>query len=120
MALSYSKKYICIITSNNNGDFDCLNCFHLCTTKNKLKKHEKICKNYDFCHVKIPDEDNKVLKYNPGEKSLKVLFIIYADLECLLEKIYTCKNNPEKSYTGKKAKHKPSGYSRVTCCTFDK
>ena len=27
----------------------------------------------------MPDEDNKILKYNPGEKSLKVPFIIYAD-----------------------------------------
>ena len=68
----------------------------------------------------MPDENNKILKYNPGEKSLKIPFIIYADLECLLEKIDTCQNNPEKSYTEKKARHKPSGYSLVTCCSFDK
>ena len=61
-------------------------------------------------------EDNKISKYNPGEKSLKVPFTIYSDLECLLKKIDTCQNNPEKSYTEKKAKHKPSGYSLVTCC----
>ena len=34
----------------------------------------------------MPNENKKILKYNPGEKSLKVPFIIYADLECLLEK----------------------------------
>ena len=34
----------------------------------------------------MPEEDNKILKYNQGEKSMKVPFIIYADLECLLEK----------------------------------
>ena len=45
----------------------------------------------------MPNENNKILKYNPGEKSLKVPFIIYADLECLLQKINTCKNNLEKS-----------------------
>ena len=90
------------ITSNHVGDFYCLNCFHSYTTKNKLEKHEKISKDHDFCNVKMPEEDNKILKYNPGEKSLKVPFIIYADLECLLEKIDTCKNNPEKSYTEKK------------------
>ena len=27
----------------------------------------------------MPDEDNKILKYIPGEKSLKVPFIIYDD-----------------------------------------
>ena len=32
------------------------------------------------------EENNKILKYNQGEKSMKVPLIIYADLECLLEK----------------------------------
>ena len=41
--------------------------------------------------------DNKILKYNYGGKSLKALFIIYADVECLLEKKYSCQNNFEKS-----------------------
>ena len=47
----------------------------------------------------MPDKDNKILKYNPGKYNP---FIIYADLECLLEKIDTRKNNPEESYTEKK------------------
>ena len=34
----------------------------------------------------MPNED-KILKYNFGEKSLKVPAIIYTDLECLLEKM---------------------------------
>ena len=68
----------------------------------------------------MPDENNKILKYIPGDKSSKVPFIIYADLECLLQKINTCKNKLKKSYTEKKAKHKPSGYSLVTCCSFYK
>ena len=50
----------------------------------------------------MPNKDNKILKYNHGEKSLNVPFMIYADLECLLEKMHSCQNNPEKSYTEKK------------------
>ena len=50
----------------------------------------------------MPDEFNKTLKYNHGEKSLKAPAIIYAVLECLLEKMHSCQNNPEKSYTEKK------------------
>ena len=38
----------------------------------------------------------------------------------MLEKIDTFQNNKEKSYTEKKAKHVPSGYSLVTCCSYDK
>ena len=50
----------------------------------------------------MPDEGNKILKCNYGEKSLKAPFMIYADLECLLEKIHSCQNNLEKSYKEKK------------------
>ena len=43
----------------------------------------------------MPNEDNKTLKYNHGEKSMKVPFNIYADLESLLEKVSTCHSNPK-------------------------
>ena len=81
------------VTCNNNGDFYCLNCFHSYKTENKLDKHKKICENHDYCHVEMPNEDNKIIKYNQGEKSIRPPFILYADLECLLEKISTCYNN---------------------------
>ena len=74
------------ITSNHNGDFYCLNCLHSCRTKSKLKRHENICKNHDFCNLKMPDVDNNILQSKPGKKSLKNAFVIYADLECLLLK----------------------------------
>ena len=67
------------VTSNANSNFYCLNCFYPYTTEIKLRKHEKICNDHDFRHLKMPDEDNKILKYVPGEKSLRVPFIIYAD-----------------------------------------
>ena len=72
------------ITSSHNEDFYCLNCFHSYRTKNKVKKHKKICESHNYCNVEMPNEDNKIIKYNQGEKSIKLPFIIYADLECLL------------------------------------
>ena len=84
-----------------------------------LKKHERLCNKHDYCHVEMPTEDNKILKYNHGEKSLKAPFTIYADLECLLPKMHSCQNNTEKSYTERKAKHKPSGYSWSLIFSFD-
>ena len=107
------------IAGNNHEDFYCLNCFRSYTTENKLKKHKKVCENHDYCYVEMPEEYNKILKYNQGEKSMKVPFVIYADLECLLEKMNTCHNNPEKSSTTKINKHAPSGYSLFTHCPFD-
>ena len=66
------------------------------------------------------NEDNKIIKYNHGEKSMKAPFIIYADLDCLLEKISTCYNNPEESSITEINKNTPSGYSLFTHFSFDK
>ena len=106
------------ITRNNNGDFHCLNCFKSYTTENKLKKHKKVCETHDYCYVQMPEED-KILKYNHREKSMKVPFIIYADLESLFKKINTCHINPEKSSRTKITKHRYSGYSLFRHCLFD-
>ena len=107
------------IASNHNGDFYCLNCFRAYTTENSLNEHTNVCENHDYCYEEMPKEDNKILKYNHGEKSMKTPFIIYADLERLLEKMNTFYNNLEKLVTTKINKHAPSGYSLFTHCSFD-
>ena len=67
----------------------------------------------------MPTKDNNIIKYNHGEKSMKLPFVIYANLECLLEKMGACQNNPNKSSTNKINKHTPSVYSLFTHCSFD-
>ena len=108
------------VTSNHKEDYYCLNCFHSYRTKNKLDAHKKVCENHEYCHIEMSNKENNKIKYNQGEKSIKLPFIIYADLECLLEKINTCYNNPEESSTTKINHHTPSGYSIFTHCSFDK
>ena len=67
----------------------------------------------------MPTKDINIIKCNQGEKSIKMPSTIYADLECLLEKMSTCINNPNESSTTKINKHTPSGYSIFTHCSFD-
>ena len=43
------------------------------------------------------DAENNILQSKPGKKSLKHVFVIYADLECLLLKMKTCNNNNNKN-----------------------
>ena len=66
------------ITSNHNEDFYWLNCFHSYITEKKLKKYERVCNDHNYCYVEMLHED-KILKYNHGEKSLKAPFMVYAD-----------------------------------------
>ena len=68
------------VTSQHVGDFYCTNCFH------SYSAEKNICKYHDYWYVKMPKEDNKLLKYKHGENFVKVLFIIYPDLESCLKK----------------------------------
>ena len=56
-----------------------------------------------------------MLKYNHGEKSIKDPFIIYSDIQSLLEKTDAC-HNPENTSTTKINKHTASDYSLFAHC----
>ena len=53
----------------------------------------------------MPTEDTKILEFNQYQKSDKAPFIIYTDLECIIERIHGCKNNSENSSTTKISEH---------------
>ena len=88
-------------SSNHEGDFYCLNCFNSYTSKNKLKEHEEICNNHNSCCIEMPEWVEKILKHNPGKKLLKAQNTIFLNLECILNKLQSIQNNPEKSYRKK-------------------
>ena len=69
------------ISSDHDGDFYFLNCFHSYSSEKKLKKHERVCNDHDYLYVEMPNEYNKMLKYNHGEKPLKAPVIIYVSLK---------------------------------------
>ena len=52
------------------------------------------------------------------KKSDNPPFIIYADHECIIEKIDGCKNNPENSSATKVSKHIPSCFAMSTISSF--
>ena len=49
----------------------------------------------------MPSENTKILEFNQYQKSDKAPFIIYANLECIIEKIDGCKITPENLSTTK-------------------
>ena len=66
----------------------------------------------------MPSENTKILEFNQYQKSDRATFIIYAELECIIEKIDGCKNNPEKSSTTKVSEHILLGFSMLTISSF--
>ena len=53
----------------------------------------------------MPSKDTKILEFNQYQKFDKAPFIIYTDLEGIIEKTDGCKNSPENSSTTKVSQH---------------
>ena len=66
----------------------------------------------------MPFEGTKILEFNQYQKFDKASFTIFAGLECIVEKIDGCKNNPENSCTTKVIKHISPGFSMSTISSF--
>ena len=49
LAVKNSSALLRGITCNHNGNFYCLNCLHSYSTRDRLKKHENVCKDHDYC-----------------------------------------------------------------------
>ena len=99
------------ISSNSQENYYRFGCFHSFRCKSTLEKHTQLCKDHDFCKIKLPDDDNRIKEHKHGSKALRMNDIIYVDLECLLVNYDTYSNNPIKSHTTNIAQHIPSGYS---------
>ena len=60
-----------------------------------------------LCGLIMLSQKDNILQFNQNMKSDKMPYIIYSDLESLIEKIDGCANNPEKSSTIKIVKQIP-------------
>ena len=104
-------------TSKHDGEFYYLNFLSSSKSQNKLKEHENFCKIHDYSSIGMPKEQS-IWKYGHGEKSMTILFIIYADMGSLIEKINKYQSNHEKSSLTKINNDLASGYSFLTHRSF--
>ena len=108
------------ITSKHHGNLYCLNCIHFLRIENKRgfneKVCEKVCENKDLYNIAILSEDTKILEFNQSQKSDKSSFIIYADLEIMIEKTDVCKSNPENTSATKKVNIFHQAFQYLNAC----
>ena len=114
------KQVIVLMISNEEKQWHylavknyCVNCLHLFRMKIKLESNKRLYVNKDFCNVVMSSEGTKILEFNQYKKSDKEPFIIYADIESIIQKIDGCKNNLENSSKIKVSEHIPSGVFSV-------
>ena len=71
-----------------------------------------------MCSIITPSEDTKIIEFDKYQKPDKVQFVIYADLENLIDKIDGCKSNSENSSPTKLGKHILSCFLTSTILSF--
>ena len=86
----------------------CRNCFHLCSSSELLKKHQDLCYDYDAAFIAMPIK--KELTFKKHKAKMFSPIVVYYDLECILEKVHSVSNDPEKCHSRIIEKHTPSGY----------
>nr|XP_012219810.1 PREDICTED: uncharacterized protein LOC105670709 [Linepithema humile] len=74
LSMHKCKKYICD------------RCLHYFYTREKLSVHSVDCGKMNDCAVILPSEDDKWLTFSNYNRKERLPFVVYADLECTLEK----------------------------------
>ena len=90
-------------------EFYCVNCLRSFRAENRLKSHERVCKNKDFFEIAVPLEKGNTLKFNKYMKPDKMPYIIFAYTESFINKIDRCAKNQESSSTTNLVENIPCG-----------
>ena len=103
----------------------CLQCFY---SNESLAKHRVNCIAINGVQaIKMPEkytdkngvERSPCVYFKNHHKSLPVPFCIYADFECITEKISGCQPSDSRSYTEKYQKHTACSFGYKVVCHYD-
>ena len=97
---------------HNESKHFCERRLHGYSRKELLKRHKPECKGLLKSPTRtemLKDGENK-MSFTNHHKQMKVPYVIYADFECVLEKIAGCEPSQDASFT---ERHEPCGFSYI-------
>lgn len=107
MALTQHQKFICD---------RCLNHFRY---ENQLNEHLIDCVNQNKCSIQMPSIKSKKFKFENYKNQLKVPYVIYADIETMLEPANNIDVRPEGAKTTAYQHHVPYSIGYYFKCDYD-
>ena len=96
-------------TKHKGKEYFCMNCLQGFIEESSRNEHVGYCKNNSLVRIEMPHK-RPIAEYSDGQFQFKVLFIMYADFESILEPIQGLGNNPRISTTRGVNVHVPSGW----------
>ena len=99
---------------NENKHF-CERCLYGYSRRDLLERHKPECKGLlkSPTRTEMPKAGENKMAFQNFYKQMKAPYTVYADFECTVRKIHTCKRDNKKSFTVKTEKHEPCGFSYV-------
>ncbi|XP_055371981.1 uncharacterized protein LOC129605966 [Condylostylus longicornis] len=111
-----SKLLVNKITKHKGRIYMCSGCLLHFNSQSILEKHKHECNKIV---TRLPTKESEILKFKNYYQQLDVPFVIYADSECILEKIQGCQQNLAISSTTDIELHTPIAFSYFIKCSFD-
>ncbi|XP_044005905.1 uncharacterized protein LOC122850919 [Aphidius gifuensis] len=85
--------------------------------KKSIDSHNTACREKNQYAMKMPTEKNNIFKFKNYKYQLRVPYVVYADLESILEKVTDNSNNSLKKTI--KQKHIPNSVAYYGKCSYD-
>jgi len=113
---SYVKRLTALLYDQNRDNeikHFCERCLHGYSRKELLDRHKLECKGLlkSPTRTEMLKEGENKMSFTNYHKQMKVTYVIYADFECVLEKIAGCEPSQDASFTVKTERHAPCGFS---------
>ncbi|XP_026826253.1 uncharacterized protein LOC113562126 [Ooceraea biroi] len=102
------------LSSNKRKKYICDRCLHYFSSSGRLKAHSVDCTKLNDCVIVLPKEDDKWLRFDNHSRKERMPFVVYANLECALEK-----RGAEKFGTYPYHHHKAYSAAYYVRCSYD-
>ena len=102
-------------SKNSNSKHFCKRCLHGYSRKELLERHKSEYKGLlkSPTRTEMLKEGENKMSFTNYHKQMKAPYVVYADFECVLQKIAGCEPPQNESFTVKTERHVPCGFSYI-------
>ncbi|XP_076673015.1 uncharacterized protein LOC143371588 [Andrena cerasifolii] len=107
------------LRKNKAKKFICDRCLHYFGSAEKLEAHTVDCREMNDCAILLPSQDNNLLSFDGHGRKERLPFVVYADLECILEKTEDVQKDAGEHKLCMYQKHKVHSIGYYIHCSYD-
>ncbi|XP_043264078.1 uncharacterized protein LOC122404213 [Colletes gigas] len=107
------------LSKHNSRKYFCDRCMHYFGSAEKLDTHTIDCREINNCAILLPSQDSKWLSFDNRGRKERLPFVIYADLECVLQKTVDTQKDAENRKLCMYQKHEVHSIGYYIHCSYD-